>query len=78
MLAGFVNPYGWDAMTYVFRSYGYDMISNLVNEMQPITIRSVLGKFCEMLFFMVIFIYARHKVAVRYILLTLGTMVMAM
>jgi len=78
MLAGFVNPYGGDAMTYVFRSYGYDMISNLVNEMQPITIRSILGKFCEMLFFMVIFIYARHKVAVRYILLTLGTMVMAM
>lgn len=76
--AGFVNPYGWDAMTYVFRSYGYDMISNSINEMSPITIRTILGKFCQILFLLVIVIYARHKVAVRHLLITFGTMIMAL
>lgn len=78
VLAGFINPYGWDAMTYVFRSYGYDMISNYVGEMKPITIRTGYGKFFEILFFLMIVIYARHKVAIRHILFTLGTMIMAM
>lgn len=77
-LAGFINPYGWDAMTYVFRSYGFDLISSLVGEMKPITIRTVLGKMSFLLFVLVIVIYTHHKLAVRHWLLTLGTMVMAL
>ncbi len=78
VLAGFINPYGLDAMTYVFRSYGYDMISNIVVEMKPTTVRSGIGMAAQMLFFLVIAIYVRHKLAIRHWLITLGTMVMAM
>ena len=78
VLAGFINPYGLDAMTYVFRSYGYDMISNLVGEMKPITVRSGVGMAAQLMFFLVIAVYVRHKLAIRHWLITLGTMVMAM
>ena len=78
VLAGFINPYGWEAMTYVFRSYGYDIISNFVNEMQPITVRGWIGKISELLFLFVIVVYARHKIAIRHLLITLGTMWMAL
>ena len=78
ILAGFINPYGWDAMTYVFRSYGYDMISNYVNEMKPITVRTLAGMLSELLFLFVIIAYVRHKIAIRHLLLTLGTMFMAL
>ena len=78
VLAGFINPYGWEAMTYVFRSYGYDMISNFVGEMKPITVRWWIGKISVLLFLFVIAVYARHKIAIRHLLITLGTMWMAL
>ena len=78
VLAGFANPYGLEAMTYVFRSYGYDMISNIVSEMRPITLRSGLGIVVHLLFLFVIAIYVRHKLMISHMLLTMGTMVMAL
>ncbi|MCR5758504.1 MAG: hypothetical protein K6F95_11445 [Selenomonas sp.] len=78
VVSGLLNPYGWEAMTYVFRSYGYDLISNYISEMHPITIRDGAGKICEVLFFGVIVVYARHRIAIRHLAFTLGTMVLAL
>lgn len=39
-LVGFINPYGYKAMFYVFNSYGIKLINELVLEMSPINIFS--------------------------------------
>lgn len=39
-----VNPYGWKAMTYLFRSYGYPEISKYISEMLPLNINEAAGK----------------------------------
>lgn len=76
LLAGLINPYGLDAMTYLFRSYGYAAISSTVEEMKPVDINSVLGKIIFGLIFCVILIYQFFKkgtTRLRFVLLTMGT-----
>ncbi|NCA98081.1 MAG: hypothetical protein EOM70_01745 [Clostridia bacterium] len=38
------NPYGWKAMTYLFRSYGHPEISKYISEMLPLNINLLSGK----------------------------------
>ena len=57
---GFLNPYGWDAMTYVFRSYGYAEI-NVVMEMMPADINTPSGKFIFGAFLLLLAIYMLKK-----------------
>ena len=78
LLAGFINPYGWEAMTYVFRSYGYEDINMLVGEMHPLTIQMIVGKIYYGIFFIIFVLYARNSLPVRYVLLTAGTMYMTL
>lgn len=78
--AGFLNPYGWSAMTYLFRSYGYFEI-NQVNEMLPANINDMLGKVIFGTLFLVAAIYLfyrKGKTRLRYALLTAGTAVLAL
>ena len=78
--AGFANPYGFRAMTYLFRSYGYAQI-NQVNEMQPANINTALGMviFGAFLLIGAIYLFKRGgKTRLRYALLTLGTAVLAL
>ena len=76
--AGFLNPYGWDAMTYLFRSYGYQEIS-LVTEMQPPNISDATGMVIFGVLFLVLAFYLLKKerqTKLRYALLTFGTAVL--
>lgn len=41
--AGFLNPYGLKAMTYVFRSYGISYINKFITEMKPTNIKTSAG-----------------------------------
>ncbi len=78
--AGFANPYGLDAMTYLLRSYGFAEI-NLVFEMQPANINNLLGKviFGTLLLIIAIyFFYKKGKTRLRYVLLTVGTAILAL
>jgi hypothetical protein len=81
MLAvGFLNPYGLGAMTYLFRSYGYAEIG-FVSEMMPANINSALGIVIFGTFLIVGAVYLLYKkgtTRLRYILLTLGTAVLAL
>lgn len=78
LLAGFINPYGWEAMTYVFRSYGYEEINNMVQEMKALNMQIYIGKIYFFLFCGMIVVYARKSLPFRYILLSAGTMYMAL
>lgn len=78
--AGFLNPYGLSAMTYVFRSYGFAEI-NMVLEMQPADINQVSGMLVFGVFLLLLAIYLikkDHKTRLRYALLPLGTAVLAL
>ncbi len=74
--AGFVNPYGWESMTYLFRSYGYQNISAYVSEMKPPDFQGITGIVVLGVFFLVgaVYLFAKQpRTKIRYALLTLGT-----
>lgn len=74
-LTGFINPYGIEAITYLFNSYGVDTINNLVNEMKPTTIDTFIGiiAFIYTLFILFSYYYNKdNKIKLRYLLLFLG------
>lgn len=78
--AGFLNPYGFSAMTYVFRSYGFSEIG-MVLEMMPPDINIDSGKFIFGIFFLLLAIYMLKKnrnMRLRYALLPLGTAILAL
>ena len=76
-LCGLINPYGLDAMTYVFRSYGVDLISQGVKEMSTPTAHKLYGKIFYLSEALIIFSLAKFKVAWRYVLLSVGITFMA-
>jgi len=76
-LCGLINPYGLDAMTYVFRSYGVDLISNNIPEMQTPTAHNLRGKIFYLCEALIIFSLAKFKAPCRYILLSGGIIFMA-
>ncbi|MGM9539685.1 hypothetical protein [Anaerovibrio sp.] len=75
-VAGFVNPYGTEAMMYTVHSYGYDEINLVVGEMKALGIRSFYGMPIIIMFILAVG-YSRIKTPLRYILLSAGTALMA-
>ena len=71
-LCGFINPYGLDAMTYLFRSYGIEMINKGIKEMQTPLAHDLRGKIFYLSEAVLIFSMARVKVPLRYIFLSGG------
>ena len=73
--AGFLNPYGTKAMTYLFTSYGYKEINLTVTEMFSPDIKTPSGKFYYLGFLAVILVlvlYKKGRLSVRHSLLLLG------
>lgn len=78
---GFINPYGIEAMTYIFTSFGYEEISNLINEMLPISAKDSTG----WIFFSYVgimlcatLLYNKRKLNTRYSLLFIGTLILSL
>ena len=76
-LFGLINPYGLDAMTYVLRSYGVELISENVREMLAPTAHELKGKIFYLCEVLLIFSLAKFKVPLRYIFLSGGITFMA-
>lgn len=79
--AGFINPYGTKAMTYLFRSYGVSYINELVGEMHAPDMTENLGKiFFALLFVMVCVLVIKKggSTRLRYLLLGLGTLLLSL
>ena len=73
--AGLLNPYGFEGMTYLLRSYGHPEISLLVNEMEPTTVTSFIGclLFAVLLAAAAVLCLHRGVMRLRWLLLLLGT-----
>ena len=80
-VAGFINPYGFSAMTYLFRSYGIDEISSWITEMHCADINTLFGKVIFLTFLAMaisFIIYKKGNYRLRFFFLTLGTAYMAL
>lgn len=80
--AGFINPYGIKAITYVIGSYGNVYINSSVLEMSPLSLsfdKSGMGTIALIIYFIIIIMlgiylfYKNGKFKLRHILLFLGT-----
>ncbi len=76
-LFGLINPYGLGAMTYVFHSYGIDLINKGVVEMMTPTAHDLRGKIFYFSAALMIFSLTKFKTPWRYIFLSGGLMFMA-
>ena len=80
LVAGFVNPYGFRAMTYLFRSYGYAEFTQ-ISEMKPANINLLLGMniFGSLFAVGAVYLFQRQRITrLRYALLTFGTAILAL
>ena len=78
---GFINPYGIKAMSYIFNSYGNSIISSTVSEMAAPDIKTFTGFVFYFLVIIISFIYVLNKQgksSIRYVLLTLGTIILTL
>ena len=77
-LCGFANPYGVDAMTYVLRSYGVEIINSNVSEMFAPSAQNPGGKIFYAAEALMIFTFAKVKLPWRYIFLSGGLTFLAL
>ena len=73
--AGWLNPYGLESMTYLFRSYGNPYTSAIISEMRSPDFKTQVGIvfFIIYLFPILIFCFHKGKTRLRYALLIIGT-----
>ena len=74
-LAGFINPYGWEGMTYVFNSYN-PQIYNIINELKATSARNTSGILFFLLSALTIVAHSKKKMPLRYFFLSFGIMIM--
>ena len=78
LAAGFLNPYGIDAMTYTSHSYGVNLINTMVTEMHPLTFDNILGKIAFALMGFLMILFSKEKFPLHVVLLSLGMIVLAL
>lgn len=81
LLVGLINPYGIDAITYIFTSYGNSSINEFVQEMQVPQLTTSIGLIIYITIFSVYFIYLISKkrtIKIKYLCLTIGTTYLAL
>lgn len=74
LLVGFINPYGLEAIKYLFNSFGVSKINALVNEMKPVDITKMFGLIVYIFVFLMLYSFYRNKGnnKIRYFLLSIG------
>ncbi|MBR3150021.1 MAG: hypothetical protein IKF64_07615 [Eubacterium sp.] len=78
---GFLNPYGWEAMTYILSSFGYKEINSLIVEMAPPTLTSAWGASLAVIlsaFVCFALFFKKRAFSTRFVLLFVGTLFMAL
>lgn len=73
--AGWINPYGFESMSYLYHSYGHPTISSLIVEMRSPDFKSFVGIMYVIIYLVPILVYARHtgEPRLRHSLLMIGT-----
>lgn len=86
-LAGFINPYGIDAITYIFDSYGNFYVHRLGPEMYPVSLDSSIYVYYPISLLVIMYIfsiiaiyifYKKGKLQLRHFFLLYGTIFLAL
>ena len=80
IIAGFINPYGIKAMTYVLTSYNIPWIYNMVGEMKIPSIHSLVGftsYFIVFSIYLTYVVFVTKKIKIYHLLLLIGTTYLA-
>ena len=75
-LAGFLNPYGAEAMAYVFNSYDSSTF-NYIAEIKPPTANTIFGAAFFIFSIMLTVAFSKKNLPLRYFFLTFGLMFLA-
>lgn len=79
-LVGFINPYGYKSITYIFGSYGIDVINNFIGEMKELSFRYFECKTILVIIFVIIILFnylKKNKIDIRHYLLMFGTLILS-
>lgn len=79
-LVGFINPYGYKALTFIFKSYGINEFNELIMEMRSPSFSSINFKVILMLLFLLIFLLnfnKKFKFDIRHFLFICGVTILA-
>lgn len=79
IIFGLINPYGYKALTYIFKSYGIAEINSMVIEMKPLTFASNYFKIALLLLFLLICLCNFRKdlkLDIRHFLFICGTSIL--
>jgi hypothetical protein len=74
-VVGFLNPYGYDALTYIFKSYGISSINDVVGEMKPTSWATYQGKLLFLyfiIFVLINFVRKDLRIDIRHVLFICG------
>ena len=74
-LAGFANPYGWEAMIFIFTSYD-PAIHGKISEMHPTAAANILGIMFFAFSAMLIVAFSKKSMPWRYFFLSFGLMIL--
>ena len=80
-IVGFINPYGIEAITYLFKSYGIKDVNHSIMEMIPSNIEYPVWFLSILLFLLYVYVAIYHrkkKVEIRYFLFLIGTFILAL
>ena len=80
LICGFINPYGIDAMLYLFKSYGFNEVNNYVGEMKALSFSGaeIIYVFYIIIVYFSYYLIKGNKINLRYLLLLLGTTYLGM
>lgn len=78
-VVGFINPYGYEAMTFIFKSYGISSINNSIGEMRNLTYDSFAKPLIVIFFIIILSMNYNKKIKldVRHICFFCGTSLLA-
>lgn len=74
-LTGFINPYGWEAITFIFTSYDSEIYRN-ISELQPASAGNTLGIALFIFSALLIIAQTKQRLPLRYFFLSFGIMIL--
>ena len=80
-LVGFINPYGFGAISFIFKSYGDQYMFKYIYELQPFSFNNLISIviFALVMISGLIYVYFREgKIRVRYMCIYCGTLLLGM
>ena len=81
LLAGFINPYGYRAIGYIFGAFGNDTINSSILEMAVPDVKTGVGAVYFLVILVLVLCYALNRggsTKLRYVLLTLGSTLLSL